>query len=236
MGHDLDPHKQGCPGEGALAIVLAGLTGLQPLLEEAAKCGVPVIVPFGSLIGTEQVEDVRAMSASLLWQWRALREKAGPDSAIYLRPDALEWQVRALRLAGMKPSDPAVISDARHILVPFGLDHAADLPAEATIYAPATLSLEAARKQPDRGSRGGLQLSVSPVMADGRPVASRDSVGMLKALLKEAARLAGPQVTRARFIEGFDAIRLKGGRLPDLDYRTARLTGTQSVTVVRVAP
>lgn len=232
----IDPQQQSCPGAGALALVLAGLADFEPLLETAVLCGVPVIVPFGSLIGTEQAHDVRSMSASLLWQWKALLDKAGTDAAILLAPDAPEWQARALRRAGMKPSDPAVLAKARHILVPFGLDHATDLPVGTTIYAPATLSIKAARKLSGSGNREALELSVSPVTTDGMPVASPDIVRMLRMLLQEAARFAGPQVTRARFIEGFDALRLTGERLPELDYRVVKLTGTQSVSVVRVAP
>lgn len=206
----------------ALAIVMAGPEDREAFLRKAAECSVPVIAPLFEVSGFEDPADIRGVSASLAEQWRALISEAGPDATIEFPPDLQAWEAAALRSAKIEPKRGATDGP---IVAPFGLDRLPKREGVPTVF---TIAEHSAASLPF-WLEAGSEIVIAQTRGDGPGKALDRLTRVVADLIQRASITAGPDPTRARFMEAFDRLRRTQGDWPDLDYRSNDLTGSRVV-------
>lgn len=229
------PGSDGCPGAGALALVVAALDDDRSLLDAARRCAVPVLVPFHDLAGNEDALDVRGLSAPLVLQWRALRLSAGPQAVVVVPDRMSAWEEAALRFAGIRavrPQEPPAsdAGDRPVLFLPFGLDRSHPPERPAIVAAPLSGSIASY----PAWLRAGHELRLAHAAPAAGMAPPPDAIYRLVAdLIDQTSLAAGPAPTRAAFIAAFDRAVVRLGAGTVLDYRGYRLTGTRAVEILK---
>lgn len=215
-----------CFGVGSLAIVLASGVDRQVLLENATRCGTPVIAPAFPLLGLEDSALVRGVSATLQSQWASVKIELGVDPALALPMNISKDEAESLRLAfGERYRQ----SSNNIVLAPFGLDFAA-VRNGRKIYAPLWQSMEGLPPWQQNFESIILLSPVTPldVSEVSEPVILRQA-SITAELLRMAAKAAGPEPTRHSFVAAFDSLHIESSFWPPLDFRRNRLAGSEIV-------
>ena len=220
-----------CFGAGSLAIVLASGVDRQVLLDNASRCGTPVIAPDFPLLGLEDSALVRGVSATLQSQWASVKTELGSDPALALPTNISKDEAESIMLAfgdGHNQSDNGVV------LAPFGLDDLAVSRGRA-IYAPLWKSIRNLQLWRQNFENITLISPLTPLdvgLAD-EPIIMRQA-SITADLLRMAAKAAGPEPTRYGFIAAFDSLHIESSFWPPLDFRRHRLTGSEAVNRIEV--
>ncbi len=224
--------KQGdCFGTGSLAIVLASGVDRRVLLENALRCGTPVIAPTFPLLGLEDSALVRGVSATLQSQWASVKTEIGATPALALPLNISPDEAESIKLAF---GDDHGQSDNSVVLAPFGLDHLS-VRRGRKIFAPLWQSMGNLPRWRQNFENVILLSPVTPldVSTTSEPILLRQAM-MTADLLRMAAKAAGPEPTRHSFVAAFDKLHIESSYWPPLDYRRHRLTGSEAVNRIEV--
>ena len=230
-----EPGTRSCPGDGAVALIVAGLDAQRRLLEDARRCAVPAVLAVDDPVGNENTLDLRGVSAPLQAQWRTLSKAAGASARLVLPSDMAPWEEQVLGFAGIRPpQDDASAAPAEVLFLPYGLDRSLPPDHPALVFAPLSASRDHYRAWLDKGHRLRLAVADPAALAPPGDGPAKPPHQLVADLLDRATLRAGPEPTRAGFVEAIDGVSIGPLSGPLLSYPGYRLSGTRKVAILAI--
>ncbi len=240
----LDPDRERALAEAeAACLAVVGIAGTELGLEALADRGVPTLFPFARLAGDEDPSLVRDLKPSRRDISEAIAGELGKMGArhVHIVPanaPGAEDLARSLRLSD-RPGGMAVTTGS--------MDEAADATDIVLLdpVAPDALTAAAAERRLwvkaevlGQVRLGASELSAIVIIEDPHLLGLAEASGgtllevharCAAALIVEALKIAGRDVTRARLLQAFNGISMP---FYDLNYPVSPLTGTKTVIFV----